>query len=192
MSPRTAEQNQVIREERKRAIIEASLTVFAQKGYAASTIDQIAQEAKISKGLLYNYFGSKEDLLHAIFQYVTEQTEHLWQFDENLAAKAKLKQLLDATFYYLDQHLDVMRLMTQLALQVEAIGELKNQIDGSQTAKFLLMEPMLKEMGFDDPKEETFYIGAILDGIALGRMMLGEDYPYLKMKERLYRKYQLV
>jgi AcrR family transcriptional regulator len=191
MSPRTAQQNLAIREQRRLAILDAGLTVFAQKGYGASTIDQIAQEAGISKGLLYNYFKSKEDLLHAIFQHVVEQTENLWQFDESLHAKDKLKKLLDATFYYIEEHLEVVRLMTQLALQEEAIGELKEHIDTSQKGKFLLMEPLFKEMGYDNPKEETYYLGAFLDGVGLGKMVLGSDYPYQEMKERLYTKYDL-
>ena len=183
MSPRTAAQNLAIREERRLAILDAGLTVFAQKGYGASTIDQIAQEAGISKGLLYNYFNSKEDLLHAIFQHVVEQTASLWHFDEKLSPQEKLKQLLDATFYYVEEHLDVVRLMTQLALQEEAIGELKEQIDSSQMGKFLILEPLFKEMGYENPLEETYYLGAFLDGVGIGKMVMGSAYPYQEMKK---------
>ncbi len=53
---------------RRRAMLEAAQAVFAEKGYAHATVDEIAQRAEFGKGTLYNYFaGGKEDILFAIF-----------------------------------------------------------------------------------------------------------------------------
>ncbi len=58
------------RERRKDArpseIIDAALDVFADKGFAAAKLDDIAARAGISKGTLYLYFASKEELLKAV------------------------------------------------------------------------------------------------------------------------------
>ena len=52
---------------RRREIMEAARTVFAEKGYIHATLDEIAQRAEYGKGTLYNYFaGGKEDILFAI------------------------------------------------------------------------------------------------------------------------------
>ena len=48
--------------------MDAALEHFAGEGYYATTISHIAKHAGISKGLLYNYFDSKEALLSAILQ----------------------------------------------------------------------------------------------------------------------------
>ena len=48
--------------DRKRAILDAALTVFSQKGYSATAVDDVAEEARIAKGTLYLYFKSKEAL----------------------------------------------------------------------------------------------------------------------------------
>jgi len=48
--------------DRKRAILDAALTVFSRKGYAATAVDDVAEEARIAKGTLYLYFKSKEAL----------------------------------------------------------------------------------------------------------------------------------
>jgi AcrR family transcriptional regulator len=66
MSPRTRQQFDDIREEKKSFIMDIALFLFANKGFHATTITNIAKHAGISKGLLYNYFESKEDLLSAI------------------------------------------------------------------------------------------------------------------------------
>lgn len=68
MSPRTASQYKEIREEKRSLIMETALEHFAGEGYHATTINHIAKHAGISKGLMYNYFESKEALLKAIIQ----------------------------------------------------------------------------------------------------------------------------
>jgi AcrR family transcriptional regulator len=68
MSPRSKKQYEEIREERRNLIMDTALKHFAREGYHATTINQIAQYAGISKGLMYNYFNSKEALLQAIIE----------------------------------------------------------------------------------------------------------------------------
>src|SRR6202022_522044 len=47
-------------------IIDAALEVFAEKGFAAAKLDEIARRAGISKGALYLYFETKEDIFRAV------------------------------------------------------------------------------------------------------------------------------
>jgi AcrR family transcriptional regulator len=66
MSPRTPKQFENIREEKKSLIMDVALEHFAREGYHSATITHLAKHAGISKGLMYNYFDSKEALLEAI------------------------------------------------------------------------------------------------------------------------------
>ncbi len=66
MSPRTPKQYEEIREEKIALIMDTALEHFANEGYYRTTINHIARHAGISKGLMYNYFESKEALLKAI------------------------------------------------------------------------------------------------------------------------------
>ena len=66
MSPRTPEQFEEMREERKAHIMNVALEHFAKEGYHKTTISHIARHAGMSKGLMYNYFTSKESLLFEI------------------------------------------------------------------------------------------------------------------------------
>lgn len=52
---------------RRRAMLDAAVAVFAEKGYAAATVDEIAERAEFGKGTLYNYFADKQALLFAVF-----------------------------------------------------------------------------------------------------------------------------
>src|SRR5713226_3395784 len=60
--PRTEEENQLIREEQKRKILDAARKVFAHKGLAATKMSDIAAAADVSYGLVYHYFPNKEKI----------------------------------------------------------------------------------------------------------------------------------
>jgi AcrR family transcriptional regulator len=55
-------------EEKRRQILDAAVRAFARKGYHACRVAEIAEEAGVAYGLVYHYFGSKEELLETIFR----------------------------------------------------------------------------------------------------------------------------
>src|SRR5882757_10769684 len=58
--------------DRRRELLDAAASVFARKGFHASRVGDIAEEAGVAHGLLYHYFRSKEDVLETIFREVWE------------------------------------------------------------------------------------------------------------------------
>ena len=54
------------KEARPAEIVAAALEVFAEKGFAGARLDEIAARAGVSKGALYLYFETKEDLFRAV------------------------------------------------------------------------------------------------------------------------------
>jgi AcrR family transcriptional regulator len=59
-------------EKRRKQILDAALKVFAAKGFDRATIADVAREAKIAEGSIYNYFKSKGDLLIGIPRQVIQ------------------------------------------------------------------------------------------------------------------------
>lgn len=60
------------KEERKAKILDAALECFSTKGYYASTVDDIVNYSKLSKGSVYNYFKSKEEIFLSLLQQRSE------------------------------------------------------------------------------------------------------------------------
>ena len=58
------------KEERPAEITRAALEAFAEHGYAATRVDDVAKRAGVSKGLLYLYFKTKEELFKAVIRSV--------------------------------------------------------------------------------------------------------------------------
>jgi AcrR family transcriptional regulator len=66
------------KEDRPQEITEAALAAFAEKGYAATRVDDVARRAGVSKGLLYLYFKTKEELFKAVIRsFVVPRIEAL-------------------------------------------------------------------------------------------------------------------
>ncbi|MBN1799735.1 MAG: TetR/AcrR family transcriptional regulator [Spirochaetales bacterium] len=79
--PRTPEENERIKKDKKERILKAGLTVFAENGLAAAKMSDIAQAAGVSYGLVYTYFSSKEqifvELLNDLFASSNELVAQL-------------------------------------------------------------------------------------------------------------------
>ena len=69
LMPRTAQQNQVIRDKRKTKITAEGIKLISLKGLNNVVIDDIAREVGCSHGLFYHYYKKTEDLYAAIPEY---------------------------------------------------------------------------------------------------------------------------
>lgn len=74
MSPRTKKQNELIREQRKQEILQAAIRVYVAKGYAASTLNDVADQSGLAYGLVYYYFKNKKQLFRALYEYMMDQS----------------------------------------------------------------------------------------------------------------------
>ncbi|MTI95719.1 MAG: TetR/AcrR family transcriptional regulator [Firmicutes bacterium] len=66
-----------LEEDKRQRIITAALWEFARQGYKDAKTDNIVEEASISKGLLFHYFGTKKKLFLFLFDYALEIFEEL-------------------------------------------------------------------------------------------------------------------
>ncbi len=68
--PRTAEQNQAIKDKRRSKLLSYALKAFAANDYDHTAIDDITKPSKCSHGLFYHYFESKEIVFRALIEDV--------------------------------------------------------------------------------------------------------------------------
>jgi len=97
------------RQMRREAMLDAARSVFAEKGYADATLDEIADRAEFGKGTLYNYFeGGKEELLFAVFEDIIGEMETLIHtvFQDSLEGQ---KPLRDAFHTFVERHFELVR-----------------------------------------------------------------------------------
>ena len=189
MSPRTANQNEEIRKQARQQIRDAAFELFAAKGFANTGVRAIAKEAGVSKGLIYHYFEGKDDILHAIFDDLTDLGDRAMDFPDNLSSSERLHKMLNMIFGYIKQSTEVLRLMISLALQPDAVEKLKASIEAYNERQIRILAPLFEDLGYESPEAEAYYLAAKLDGITLGYITLGEDYPFEMMKQKVMNDY---
>ncbi|WJH35315.1 TetR/AcrR family transcriptional regulator [Paenibacillus sp. CC-CFT747] len=93
--------------DKKKSILEAAIRCFARKGYHAASIQDIVEELGISKGSLYFYFTSKEDLLLSVYQYYGDMIMQLQAErpqEGRLSPRERLVRLILRQVEFLQEH----------------------------------------------------------------------------------------
>jgi len=91
----------------------AAAEVFARKGYAAASVQEIVQKAGVTKPVLYYYFGSKEGVYQAILDTTLKDFDQRVDAVEIMkgTASLRLRRLCLEVFSLMQEHLEVIRLM---------------------------------------------------------------------------------
>ncbi len=190
MCPRTSKQFEEIRINKRRQIIDASIECFATTGYHACSISDLARHAGISKGLLYNYFSSKEDLLKTIFREIMEEMillidpEHTGVMDQKVLQDYfdRLLVHLKSNLIFWKMHLAIFsQPAVQLILSEEILAASKQPLD--------MVEKYFIKQGFKNPALEVAFLSTLMSGITWEYIADPENYPLEQIKERILSIY---
>jgi AcrR family transcriptional regulator len=140
--------------DRRAAILDSALQVFSSRGYHAASIDEIAQEAGISKALIYEHFPSKKDLHASLLE------RHVQEIFEALAQAAagpepgevRLRNGVDAFLEWVETHPRAFRLLFRDNFETD-VAELLQRLQ--QQATFAIAGLMATEPIEAAPGDET-------------------------------------
>jgi AcrR family transcriptional regulator len=96
MSPKVSDEH---KEQRRRQILEAAERVFIRKGYEPATLKDIVEEADMSRGWIYLYFQTKEEIFEALLRKLDE--DNASELSGQLSGASTLTEALEAS---LEQH----------------------------------------------------------------------------------------
>jgi len=84
--------------DKRTAIINAAMALFSEKGFHATSMQEVADLCRVSKGTIYTYFSSKNELLYSIFDYYFESIKARMELAKrtDLPPKEKFTNLIDA------------------------------------------------------------------------------------------------
>ncbi len=190
MSPRTEKQFEEIRESRKALIQETALELFATKGYHNTSISMIAEKAGISKGLLYNYYDSKENLLNEIINHGLDQIMNM--IDPNQDGEIspdELEGMIHESFRMLEVHPRFWSLYFSFLPQADVFSIIKGKFADTYIQLTGMLADYFREKGVDDPEAEAIILGSLLDGIFINYVFNRENYPIEAVKKKLIEKY---
>lgn len=189
--PRTEKQFEEIRENKKNLIMLTALDMFANEGYHTTSISKIALKAGISKGLLYNYFDSKEALITAIIGQGIDQL--MESFDPNrdgFLSEEELEYMVNESFRILKDNTDYWKLYFSTMMQPAVHRIVMVKYAALVPRMMAMVEDYFRRKGVEDPALEAQYFSALLDGVSMNYVMNPDGFPLDKIKTMIIQRYK--
>ncbi len=170
MSPRPD-----VSEERKDQILDAAADVFTQKGLQKSRMDDIVEKSGLSKGTLYWYFDSKDDIIIGIFEriFLKESRDLKPLISVEKSSTERIYEYIDRVF------IDLRRLLRFAPIAFEFLSlAFRSKYFHKAFKSYLaihmeILIPIIQQ-GIDsgeyreiDPTEAAIAIGAVFEGTML-------------------------
>ena len=191
MAPKTKEQYAKIREDRKEEILNAALELFARQGVNHTTMQDIALKAGISKGLIYNYFTNKEDLLNELIKsFINHLYDYFDTDGDGILSTAEMEYFIEQQVESLKKNIDYYKFLYMLLMQPSAQEMMeKLQLEVLTSKMWKMIGTYFQIHNFTDPESETWIFHTILDGIAINYVFNPDKYPIDKIKKLVIQKY---
>ena len=111
----TTVKNQRLVEKRRRQIVRAAIKLFSRKGFHKTTLKELAEEAGLSHGNIYDYVGSKEDIFFLIHDFLASQAMDILNrsLEDVQDPIEKLRRMVRGEFNLMDQWADALLLIYQ-------------------------------------------------------------------------------
>ena len=190
MSPRTADQNQEVRAATRAKLVNSALELFASRGYAASSVDAIADGAGVSAGLLYHHFASKAEVLNAIFEQSLADVQATFSAaDREPDPLDRLPALLRSAVAIVPRHRHFWAVWYGLRMQRDVLKTLGPSVAQFTTAIVRTLEKYLDDINWPDAAIEARLLFAQIDGLCQHYVLDPERYPLHRVIERLVERY---
>ncbi|MFN2593669.1 MAG: TetR/AcrR family transcriptional regulator [Actinomycetota bacterium] len=153
--------------ERREQLLDIGRSVFAEKGYEAASIEEIAQRAGISKPVVYEHFGGKEGLYAVVVDRETGKLlDRITTALDAAHPRLMLEQAARAFLSYVEDEPDGFRVLVRDAPAVTTSGSFGSLIgDIAAQVEYILVE-QFKARGYD-AKLAPLYSRALVGMVAL-------------------------
>jgi AcrR family transcriptional regulator len=93
-------------EDKRQAILDATLRLISENGFHGTAMAKIAQEAGVSTGSIYHYFDSKDELIDELYKAIKRKSAQaiLENLDQAQPVKTQIRQILGKIIRYAIQH----------------------------------------------------------------------------------------
>ncbi|MFL6122855.1 TetR/AcrR family transcriptional regulator [Actinophytocola sp.] len=151
MGPTKERRKRMPRAERERQMVEVAEEIFADRGFLATSMDDVAERVGVSKPMIYEYFGSKEGLFVACIRAARAELLNvtLKSVEGVSSAEEAIRRGLTAFFAFTDSHRRSWKLLQAEAAvagpdamaEIEAVRQQQTAVNTTLFASFLLDLP---------------------------------------------------
>ena len=171
---------------KKNLIKEVGLELFSKEGFHSTSIRMIAKKAGISKGLMYNYYGSKDELL---IEIINDGFEKLMVYidpdNSGELTRGELEFMIEENFRILKEQQSFWMLYFSIFLQPDVIKIVGDQMRNFYSEILSLFTNYFRNAGYKNPELEALLFGAVMDGVSINFLLNIAEFPIEEVKKRL-------
>ena len=165
--------------ERREQLLDIGRALFAQRGFDATSVEEIALQAGVSNPVVYEHFGGKEGLYAVVVD--REMGNLLDAITGALTSTGKPRQLLERAAFalldYVESSSDGFRILVRDSPVAQSTGSFASLISDAASQVEYIMVNQFKLRGFD-PKNAPMYAQMLVGMVALtGQWWLDERKP---------------
>ncbi len=153
--------------ERRQQLLDVGRTLFAERGFEATSIEEIASRAGVSKPVVYEHFGGKEGLYAVVVD--REMQRLLDRFTESLSTghpRELLEQAALMFLSYIEDETDGFRILVRDSPVASSTGTFSSLINDIASQVEYILAREFESRGFD-PKLAPLYSQALVGSVAL-------------------------
>ncbi|HEX7358727.1 MAG TPA: helix-turn-helix domain-containing protein [Ignavibacteriaceae bacterium] len=189
--PRTKQQFEEIRQQSRKKILDAALEVFAKHGYHLTTVDAIAKTAGVSKGLMYNYFKSKEQVLQELMIGMIENLmcEFMPLHPEDKFTRKDVINFINVGIDLVMEKPYFWKLYFSVFLQPDVMAIVLEKMLEMGKPYMQRFTEYFTSKGFKNPETMVRYFSAVMDGIQMHCMLDPKNFPADDVKKILIKQF---
>ncbi|RKN83722.1 TetR/AcrR family transcriptional regulator [Paenibacillus ginsengarvi] len=191
--PRTREENERIRQAAKENIRTSAMEMFIERGYHDASIDDVAKQAGVSKGLMYNYYKGKEELLAEMVQFRIDEISRVMEAASALDSPAdQLKHIVEGALDNVKKRPQVYRFYLHLQTQPEqdkVLSKYSQMLNEAMAKQFKVQCGMFAGLGAADEQLRSLYFSSTLHGAMLMISTYPDGYPVDEIKEQIIKQF---
>ncbi|NGO78322.1 TetR/AcrR family transcriptional regulator [Streptomyces sp. YC504] len=165
--PRRTRRTRMTGAERRQQLLDIGRTLFAEKGFEGTSVEEIAAKAGVSKPVVYEHFGGKEGLYAVVVD--REMQRLLDMVTSSLTAghpRELCEQAAFALLDYIEEYTDGFRVLVRDSPVTQSTGTFASLISDIATRVEHILAKEFKARGFD-PKLAPLYAQALVGSVAL-------------------------
>ncbi|WP_434975517.1 TetR/AcrR family transcriptional regulator [Streptomyces mesophilus] len=165
--PRRTRRTRMTGAERRQQLLDIGRTLFAEKGFEGTSVEEIAAKAGVSKPVVYEHFGGKEGLYAVVVD--REMQRLLDMVTSSLTAghpRELCEQAAFALLDYIEEYTDGFRVLVRDSPVAQSTGTFASLISDIATRVEHILAKEFKARGFD-PKLAPLYAQALVGSVAL-------------------------
>jgi TetR/AcrR family acrAB operon transcriptional repressor len=163
----------------RNSLMDAALAVFSKQGYEATRLEDIAEEAGVTRGAIYHHFGGKAELFNALIdeRYARAGLVTREAIDEGGTPLQILRRVMIRSLKYLEENDDYRAVQEMVSFKTAMIPELEAGLQKKRDGQRMYLDAMarLVEQGVDageirpgtNPRDAALAILGVMNGISL-------------------------